>query len=380
MAFVAGAVVGNLILDTKGFTGGIAGAISAATSGGPSIAGPILAALNVVYETARKVFSFVADAIDGLGTRADNLGEAAEKAGVSTEFLSRVGLAASDAGSSVDGLADALKFLNKNAADAAQGEEAAVRAFGRIGISTADVQENLGDTEALFHLVAEAIGQMDTTAEKTAASMALLGRGGSELIPLFNQGAEGLREWAEIADLTGVTITSQMSKAGDAYGKLGTIAKAVWEGFKNSLAEPFLNAIEGDSETFKNLLLDISRLARDLAPLLAQLIASTTSLALSAIKEVLGALQPLAQATDALDLTRNLSRNLGRVEHDVGNVQRTVEKINVYVSGFDPDDASSQIAEKIRPTLKEVWETNSRDLEAAARRGVVAASIGGRTS
>src|SRR5437899_953070 len=103
MSFVAGAITGNMILNTSGFTGGIAGMISAATAGGPGMAAPLLAAANLVHETFAKLFDFIKESIVGSAEKWDNMGEAAEKAGVSTEFLSSMGLMAKDAGSSVEG-------------------------------------------------------------------------------------------------------------------------------------------------------------------------------------------------------------------------------------------------------------------------------------
>jgi TP901 family phage tail tape measure protein len=238
MAFVAGAIVGNLLLNTSGFTGGIAGAVAAATSGAPGIAGPILAALNAIEETGTRVAHVLADVVKEAGRAFDNMGEQAEKAGVSVEFLSTVGRVAADSGASVDAVADSFKFLNRNIAEALQGNQDAIDSFARVGLSVDDLRGH--KPEETWLRVGDAIKDFDNQAQKTQSSMDLLGRGGNELIPTFNMGSQKIREMAgEIRQLGG-GVSEAQAKMGDSFGRMETLFGAAMDGIKREASQPVL--------------------------------------------------------------------------------------------------------------------------------------------
>src|SRR5437016_2266860 len=137
MSFDAGSIVGKLDLDTGGFTSGILGAQGISSLFPQTVTNFLVNPLLGLAGVAQQVAETVKSALFSIGRAADNAGESAEKAGVSVEFLTGIGAAFKDAGSSVEGLGDSLKFVNRNAAQAAEGEETTVKAFNSIGISAA---------------------------------------------------------------------------------------------------------------------------------------------------------------------------------------------------------------------------------------------------
>jgi hypothetical protein len=255
MAFVAGAIVGNLLLNTSGFTGGIAGAVAAATSAGPGISGPILAALSAIEEAGTRVAHVIADVVSQSGHEFDNMGEAAERAGVSVEFLSTMGLVAKDAGSSVEGLGEAMKFLNRNTAEALDGSEEAVKAFAKVGISVDDLRG--AKPEDVFFKFVDGFNQLDSAAAKTNVSMQLLGRGGSESIAFLNMGTEQMRLFYNELKELGGGVSAEQAKMGDAFARTELRVQAAWHGIRSELATPLLSLFgvnEGDlSKTILNV-------------------------------------------------------------------------------------------------------------------------------
>jgi TP901 family phage tail tape measure protein len=311
MAFVAGAVVGNLILNTSGFTGGIAGAASAALAGGPTIAAPILAALNLIQETAKKAFDAIVSTIKEVGHEFDDLGETAEKAGVGVEFLSSVGRLAADAGSSTQGLADAMKFLARNAAEAAAGGEEQVKAFRAVGLSQEDVKARLNDLPGLFTAVADGFGGLASKAQETQTAMDLFGRAGTELIPTLHQGSRGDRDWQELMGRLGATVTEENAKAGDAFGKLGSIIDAAWTGLKNQLATPILEGISGNAEELQDLIVSIADAARELIPPVLAVIFEATKAIVDLVRGAVPLVEGFATVLDAVGITNKARRHGG---------------------------------------------------------------------
>lgn len=385
MSFIAGAVVGNLILDTTGFTGGITASIAAAASGGPSIAAPLIGAASAIASAFKSAFNFISETVSSVGKRFDDMGEAAEKAGVSTEFLSRIGLAAKDSGSSMEGLGDALKFLNKNMGEAAKGDEGAVKAFAAIGISQRDVQASLGDTEGMFRQVVDQIGGMSSTAEKTAGTMGLLGRSGSELIPLINQGADGLAKWSEISDKMGHTVSSASAEAGDKFGHMSTVFGAAWEGIKSAIAEPILNALGGNMENIEGVVAKVVNFVKVNVPPVLKVISFGLEAILGLVNTLLIPLQVLGHVLDGISRIFGGSWNLGGTIADVrsglssaGNgLSEFRASLNAPIQ-IDVDESTTQIASKLRPMIVEARDKHTQALESSSRRGLVAASVGGR--
>jgi phage-related protein len=204
------------------------------------LANPLLGLIGIASEAASAIKSAFLD----VAHAADDAGESAAKLGVSVEFLTGMGRAAADAGSSMEGFGDALKFLNKNAADAGSGSASAVASFTAIGVSATDAAGHIKPTEELFREVADAIGKLDDPAKRTAAAMDLLGRGGSDMLAAIGGGAGGLQEMSDLFGRLGANIDDGLAQSGDKFGTLETIVGAAVDGMKNSLAAPILGAFE----------------------------------------------------------------------------------------------------------------------------------------
>ena len=102
--------------------------------------------------------------------------------------------------------------------------------------------------------------------------MALLGKNGAEMIPLLNQGAEGITKLQEEAAKLGIVIDEQTAKAAgdfnDQLDKIGTVTQAVGlQIAKNMLptlqylADEFINAKKsgGELEQFSIGLTEVFR-------------------------------------------------------------------------------------------------------------------------
>lgn len=68
----------------------------------------------------------------------------------------------------------------------------------------------LGDVAELFSLLPDG-------ANKTALAVKLFGRSGAELIPLLNQGKEGLAEFDKLASDLGLTLDKETGKAAEDF-------------------------------------------------------------------------------------------------------------------------------------------------------------------
>lgn len=161
--------------------------------------------------SAGALIGFVRSSIDA----ADNLGKLSQKVGVTVESLSELQYAGKLADVSTEQLGDGLRKLSVNLTEAANGSKEMRAAFGAVGISAAELV-SLKPDQALSR-IAEAFANTEDGASKTALAVKLFGRSGSDLIPLLNAGASGLRTAADEARRFGLVVSSDSARAAETF-------------------------------------------------------------------------------------------------------------------------------------------------------------------
>jgi methyl-accepting chemotaxis protein len=303
MSFSAGSIFSTLGLDISNFESGFLQS-QALMETMPSavssfMASPLLGLVNIAETAMEGVIAAIREGIsvvNEMGEKFDHLGETAQRAGVSVEFLTGVGAAAKDAGSSVEGVADAMKFLNNNAADAATGSETAAAAFAQIGVSVTDGAGKLRSGESIFYDVADAIARIEDPAKRTQAAMNLMGRGGTELIPVMLGGAAGVKEMADRMTEFGGKVDDKAAAAGDAFARLKGIGVNALEGLAEAFAMPSLEFFQKNEERILEFLREVVPGAKDAASAVGGVLASAFDLALTTMEHW----APIINATTTL--------------------------------------------------------------------------------
>jgi hypothetical protein len=159
----------------------------AAGIGVASVAG---AALN-------KILNYMSSAID-LGGK---LSDMSKKFGIAGYEFSQFAYIAKMNGVELEGFGRGMQFLSKSMSDASNPASEAARAFNAIGIGISDIQGKK-PTE-MFELIADRLHKFEDGANKVAVAQQLLGRSGSDLLPMMEGGAAGLQKMREEAEKAG---------------------------------------------------------------------------------------------------------------------------------------------------------------------------------
>lgn len=159
----------------------------------------------------------------------DEIGKTAKRTGFSTEAISRLKFAAEQSGSSITELEAGLKRMARFLIDTEDNLATNVRAMKRLNLAVSDFQDL--NPEEQFLLLAERIGTMANATEKAALAQIIFGRAGTKLIPLFNEGADGIRTLGEEAAKLGIVLDKETTQAAedmtDGFNKLIVSLKAV---------------------------------------------------------------------------------------------------------------------------------------------------------
>lgn len=171
----------------------------------------------------------------------DEIGKAAQKAGLGAKQMSELAYAAHQSDVDLGPLSEALKKMQVNLAEAADGSKETRKALADIGLTIDQLKGLQPDQQ--FEQIAEAISQVKDPADRTRAAVELFGKAGSELLPLFAQGADGIRQAREEAERLGVTLdeksVKKLQEADDAIKQL----KASFSGFATTLTAEVAPAI-----------------------------------------------------------------------------------------------------------------------------------------
>ncbi len=168
----------------------------------------------------------------------DEVQKMALRTGFSTEALSELRHAAEISGTSLTSVEKAVKRMSGTILDAQDGLETYIRAFQHIGIEVAEL-DGL-DPEGQFLRIAEAIAEVEDPTKRAAIAQDIFGRAGTELLPLFAQGKEGLAELREEAHRLGIVFDQEAAnKAAELTDALHKTEEAM-SGMKMKIAEQLI--------------------------------------------------------------------------------------------------------------------------------------------
>lgn len=164
----------------------------------------------------------------------DNVDKMSQKIGISAQSYQQWSYVMERAGTSVDNLKMGMKTLSAAA-------ESNSDAFKELGISE-DQLKNLSQ-EDLFGEVIKGLSSMEEGTERTALATKLLGRAGTDLGPLLNEGTEAIEEQMEMAEKYGMVMSDEAVQASAAFTDSMTTLQGTMTGLKNRMMGEFLPSL-----------------------------------------------------------------------------------------------------------------------------------------
>lgn len=245
MAEAIGSLRVLLGLDSAQFSEGLKKSKANLVSFGKSAAVAGAAIGAALAGTALAVGAAVKGAID----QADQLDELSQKVGVGVEELSRLKYAAEISGVGLETLSTGIRKLSAGMAEAAgKGTGKAAEALNALGISAVDASGKLRSSDDVLKDIAGKFAGIEDGAGKTALALGLFGKSGADLIPLLNEGSEGIARLEAEADALGVTLSSEAAAAAGKFNENLDRLKATSQGVTNQLMAATAPALLSISE------------------------------------------------------------------------------------------------------------------------------------
>lgn len=204
--------------------GGLLSGIGAIVGGGAAVlAGSAAVAAGAMVAGAK-----------GVAEYGDNIDKMSQKIGISAEEYQKWSYVMARAGTNVDVMKAGMKTLSAQA-------ESNSEAFHKLGISQEEAAK-MSQAE-LFQKTVETLSGMEAGAERTALASKLLGKAGSEMGPLFNEGTDAIREQMQMAEEYGMIMSDEMVAASATFqDSMETLGRTMG-GLKNNLLGELLPAM-----------------------------------------------------------------------------------------------------------------------------------------
>jgi hypothetical protein len=187
----------------------------------------------------------------------DETAKLSRRVGVAVETLSAYRLATQLSGTSLDDFATAMRRLSKNALDFSRGIGEAKRSFEDMGIRVTDAEGRLKKVDEVMLDVAERFSQMEDGTRKTAFAVELFGRSGANLIPMLNQGRDGIEKMTEKAKALGIVFDAQTAAQAEKLNDNITELGYAFEGLKISVGNRLIPIFDAAVDVFHQMVGEI---------------------------------------------------------------------------------------------------------------------------
>lgn len=204
------------------------------------IAQTVASAFTQVGATIGSIVAPVSAAIDATN-------DLAARTGINVEQLQKYGFAAKLAGVDTAAFGKAVQALTLNIGKANPGDELD-KSLKRINLSVAELRSLAPEKQ--FSVIGEQISQLPTVADRAAASVAIFGKQGAALAPLFREGAASIEELQARAERLGIIISeTQVNNVADMNDAFDTV-RATIEGIIGQVLGNLAPAVTTVTEQF----------------------------------------------------------------------------------------------------------------------------------
>ncbi len=145
-----------------------------------------------------------------------DLVDMSQRTGISVEALSELGFVAEQSGADLEILEGSVKKMQKLLFEAASGSDGAQKSLSSLGLSVADLSQLSPDEQ--FKRIADRLSMIADPAIRTATAMGIFGKSGTKLLPMLQNGAQGIEELQQQARDLGLTMSTEDASAAEAFG------------------------------------------------------------------------------------------------------------------------------------------------------------------
>lgn len=188
----------------------------------------------------------------------DEVHKMALRTGFATETLSELRYASQICGADLGALEKGVKRMSKTINDATKAGGAMatyVRAFDQIGLKAEELIKL--SPEDQFDRIARAIANIESPTIRAARAQDIFGRAGTQLLPLFAAGEEGLEALRKKAHELGIVFDQEAANKAAKFTDSMTTLKGALQGIGFAIAEDFMPVLTSLAEHFTDVFVNV---------------------------------------------------------------------------------------------------------------------------
>jgi hypothetical protein len=189
--------------------------------------------LEEIVEIAKEVVEAFVDMAKEAIEYAEEIDHTSQAIGLGIDALQEWLYVGKLAGVGAEEMSQSFGLLSRNILAASKGAKEQSELFSSLKIKVKDADGTLRGADDILADVADKFAEMPDGVKKTGLALELFGRAGKRMIPLLNEGSDGLEELRQEARDLGVVMSDEAIKQGTEVADNVKRLQAMWDGIKN---------------------------------------------------------------------------------------------------------------------------------------------------
>lgn len=252
------------------------------------------------------------------GETCDRIDDMSNKIGISRQGFQEWDYLLQQNGGNIESLQMGFKTLTNQVAKANTGNKESAKIFKTLGISIKDANGKLKSQEEIFNELVPALQRMPEGVQKAKIANDLLGRSGSELMPLFNATTEQLAKQREEYKKLGLAISDDVIDSGNLLGDNIAKWQSIFKSFGASIGGEVLPIINELSDTF---IAELPKIKATVTPIIKGLV--------NTFKFLVDHIELVTFVATTLISTFVAFKTIGTVITIIGTLKKIIEAVTV---------------------------------------------------
>lgn len=176
---------------------------------------------------ASSLFNIASESAESL----DTIQKESRKLGLSYGTYQKLAYVANRSGASIDNFGKGMRNLTATLGEVDKGNLEAAETYEKLGVEIYDAEGNLRSTEDIMQDTILALADMENATDRNITAQQIFGNGYTELIPLMENGSQGIQDLMQSAEDLGIVMSDDAVDAGadfkDAYDDITDTIKAL---------------------------------------------------------------------------------------------------------------------------------------------------------
>ena len=232
----------------------------------------------------------------GAAETADEIDKMSQKIGISKQSYQEWAYVMGQNGMDVNTLQTGVKKLNSEILKTQGATDKSKTSLGKLGVAVTDSSGKLRSQEDILYDTITALANMDEGADRAKLAQELLGKSGSEIAPLLNQGGQAIKDLTQRSHDLGLIMSDEAVDAGVKLGDTMDDVKKSVQALGTRLGSSLTPIVQKFADKLLDFMPRFEKLFDKIGPSLEQFMDKMLPVLMGLAEQILPPLLDLAEA------------------------------------------------------------------------------------